>query len=327
MKSDARKSERRIVELAHKDYCTLRHDETVGQALDSIRARGLGKQIAYFYVVDEKDALSGVIPTRLLLTEPLERPLSKIMIKNIVTIDKDAAALKACELFAAHKFLSIPVVDEQKRIVGVVDVSTFANSELDINNQKHMNELFEAIGFRVSELREASALKAFCFRFPWLLSTIAGGTICALLAGVFEATLEQSLALAFFLTLILGLGESVSIQTMTVTIQSLHAANPTLKWYLRQLLREIGSVFLLGAACGAIVGAFVFLWLKTETVTKIISVSIVMTLCMAAFYGLSVPSLLHKMKLDLKIAAGPVTLALTDITTLLCYFSVAAWLL
>jgi magnesium transporter len=89
-------------------------------------------------------------------------------------------------------------------------------------------------------------LRAFRFRFPWLLATIGSGTICALLAGRFEVTLAKSLVLAFFLTMVLGLSESVSIQSMTVTIQELRATRPTLRWYAQALRREAGTALLLG---------------------------------------------------------------------------------
>ncbi|MCR1827894.1 hypothetical protein [Ectopseudomonas oleovorans] len=63
---------------------------------------------------------------------------------------------------------------------------------------------------------------------PWLLATIASGTLCALLASLYELTLAKSIVLAFFLTLVLGLGESVSMQSMSVTIQALRSVRPNL---------------------------------------------------------------------------------------------------
>ena len=110
--------------------------------------------------------------------------------------------------------------------------------------------VFEAIGFHVAQVRDASPLRAFRFRFPWLLATIGSGTLCALLAGRFEVTLARSLVLTFFLTMVLGLGESVSIQSMTVAIQALRATRPTLRWYVRALRREAGTALLLGVGCG-----------------------------------------------------------------------------
>jgi magnesium transporter len=313
--------------VARKDVATLQEDLTVQQALNAIRERGLGERIVYFYVVDHRDRLVGVVPTRRLLTAPLEGLLSDIMVRRVVAIPETATVLEACEAFVLHKFLAFPVVDYRRQIVGVLDVDLLTNQVFDIAETERLDELFEAIGFQVSQVRDASPVRAFRFRFPWLVATIVSGTICAVLASAYEVTLAKSLVLAFFLTMVLGLGESVSIQSMTITIQALRAMKPTLGWYVRAFSREMGTSLLLGTACGTVVGIIVWLWRGAGLEAFSIGVSILLTLCAACFFGLTVPAVLHAFKLDPKIAAGPVTLAFTDIFTLLFYFSLGALLL
>ena len=313
--------------VARKDAAILREDVTVQQALDAIRQRGLGEKIVYFYVVDADERLVGVLPTRQLLTAPLDRRLSELMIRQVAAIPHTATVLEACEAFVLHRFLAFPVVDESRRIVGVVDVGLLTDEAFDIAEREQTNALFEAIGFRVSQVHDASPLRAFRFRFPWLLATIGSGTLCALLASVYAVTLAKSIVLAFFLALVLGLGESVSIQSMTVTIQALRTTQPSFGWYVRAFRREAGTALLLGAGCGTVVGLIVWLWRGTGLAGFVIGASILLALCAACFFGLSVPTVLHALRLDPKIAAGPVTLAFTDIFTLLFYFSLAAWLL
>ncbi len=313
--------------VARTDVATLRQDFTVQHALDAIRQRGIGEKIVYFYVVDEEDRLAGVLPTRRLLTAPLGHSLADLMITRVVAIPQTASVLEACEAFVLHKFLAFPIVDKERRIVGQVDVGLLNEEAFDIAEREQTGALFETIGFRVSQVRDASPMRAFRFRFPWLLATIGSGTVCALLASAYEVTLAKSIVLAFFLTLVLGLAESVSIQSMTVTIQALRGTPPTFAWYLRAFRRETGTAVLLGAACGSVVGVIVFLWRGTGLAAVVIGGSISLALCAACFFGLSVPALLHALKLDPKIAAGPVTLALTDIFTLLFYFGLAACLL
>ncbi|MBM3889480.1 MAG: magnesium transporter [Verrucomicrobia bacterium] len=316
-----------VLAHARKDFTTLQHTWTVQQALDAIRQEGVAEKIVYFYVVDTERRLVGVLPTRRLLASALQARLSDIMIRRVITIPRTATLLEACELFVMHKFLAFPVVDEQRRILGIVDVSLFTQEVFDLAEGEQMEALFEAIGFRVSQVRGASPLRAFRFRFPWLVATIASGTICAFLAGAYELTLAKSLVLAFFLTLVLGLGESVSIQSMTVTIQALRVMRPTFRWYVRAFWREAGTALLLGAACGAVVGLTVWLWQGAPLAAAAIGGGILLAVVAACLFGLSVPALLHALRLDPKIAAGPLTLALTDIFTLLFYFGLAALLL
>jgi magnesium transporter len=261
------------------------------------------------------------------LVSPLDRKLDELMIRNVYAIPHTATVLDACEFFTLHKFFAFPVVDAGRKVVGVVDIGLFTDEVFDIAEREQMDGVFEAIGFRVSQVRDASPLWAFRFRFPWLLTTIISGTFCAFLADAYKLTLAKSLVIAFFLTMILGLGESVGIQSMTVTIQALRNHKPTRRWYLQMLRRELAAAILLGAACGLLVGLIVLIIQQAGPAAFVIGTSVAFCLCTACVTGLTVPTVLHALKLDPKIAAGPITLALADIFTLLFYFSLAKYLL
>lgn len=316
-----------VADIARTDFATLPADATIEQALAKIRASGLGERVVYFYVVDDDGRLAGVIPTRRLLMAPLERSLADVMIQRVVTLPEHATVLEAHEQLARHRYLALPVVDDHGRPKGVVDVSMFIGQDLDAHERDAVSEVFETLGFRVEEVRGASALHAFRFRFPWLLSTIAGGTACALVASAYGATLAASLVLAFFLTLVLGLGESVAMQSMTVTIQTLRSRFPSFRWYLRALWREARTAALLGAAAGLLVAGIVWLWRGEAAAAGSIGASILLVIVVGSFWGLTIPTTLHALRLDPKVAAGPVTLAVTDICTLLIYLTLALLLL
>lgn len=316
-----------VSSLMRLDFPAIAHQASIGEALSQIRQSGVGERLIYFYVIDSEGRLKGVLPTRRLLTAPLGDPVGSHMIVNVTVLRPNETLLHASDVFSRNKFLALPVIDDTGVLVGVVDVGLMSDRIFDLAEREQIEDIFETIGFNVSQVRDASPLRAFRFRFPWLLATIASGTLCAMLAGAFELTLAKSIVLAFFLTLILGLGESVSIQSMTVAIQALRGITPTLRWYFGALRREVFTAFLLGAGCGTIVAAIVWLWQGEPLVAVSIGGSIVLALVTACVNGLSIPALLHALKLDPKIAAGPVTLALTDIFTLLFYFGMAWWLL
>ncbi|MEP6709091.1 MAG: magnesium transporter [Verrucomicrobiota bacterium] len=322
-----------IAQHARKDFPLLDAGMSVAQALGRIRREGVGERVIYFFATDPERRLVGVLPTRRLLTAPLETPLEQIMVRRVVAIPASATVLEACEFFVLYKFFAFPVVDAERRVVGVVDVSLFAEEMLEAGEREGIHpvleargdDVFEALGFRLAQIRGASPWRVFRYRFPWLLATVGAGTACALLAGAFEATLAGSLVIAFFLTMVLGLNESVSMQSMTLTIQALRATTVTRRWFLDNLRREIATSLLLGVACGALVSAIVWFWRRDANGAAVIGVSIAVSLVTACLFGFSVPSLLHWLKLDPKIAAGPVTLAVTDFFALTFYFSLA-WL-
>lgn len=312
-----------ITDYIRNDFSPLHKNLTVDEALKKIRTEGVGERIIYFYVVDDDAKLVGVLPTRRILTAQPEQKLENIMVQNVAAIHENATVYDACEFFVMYKFLAIPVIDRNRKLVGVIDVNLFTDELLDFSERQKVSDVFESIGFKISEVKNATPVKAWIIRFPWLLATIASGTACAIIAGFFEVTLAESIVLAFFLTLVLGLGESMSIQSMTLTIQALHTAQPSMKWYLKNFLKEAQTALLIGGSSGLLVALISYAW-KGEVITSlIIGVSILLVQLFAALLGLSVPALLHSTKLDLKVSAGPITLALTDIFTILFYLGLA----
>jgi magnesium transporter len=320
-----------VLEHARKDFPLLDADMTVGQALERIRREGVGERVIYFFAVDSDKRLVGVLPTRRLLTSPLETKLSDIMVRRVVAIPATATILDACEFFVLYKFFAFPVVDEQRRVVGLIDVGLFAEEILGEREEQAKpasaspvrDDIFEVLGFHLEQIRGASSWQMFRFRFPWLLATVTGGTICAILAGLFETTLAHALVIAFFLTMVLGLNESVSAQSMSVTIQMLRSAPVTWNWFRTALRREFVTAGLIGLGCGIVVAAIVFLWKHDPRAASAIGGSIALSLISASLFGLCVPSLLHRLNLDPKIAAGPITLALADVFALVIYFTAA----
>ena len=320
-----------VVEHARRDFPLLDADMTIAEALERIRREGVGERVIYFFAVDSDKRLVGVLPTRRLLTATPDTRLRDIMVRRVVAIPASATVLDACEFFVLYKFFAFPVIDDHRRVVGVVDVSLFAEEILGERDEQSRpaapvrDDVFEVLGFHLEQIRGASPWRVFRFRFPWLLVTVTAGTICAVLARLFEVTLANSLIVAFFLTMVLGLNESVSAQSMSVTIQMLRSAPVTWSWFKTAIRREFVTAVLIGLACGTIVTGIVLVWRRDLLGAVTIGGSIALSLVTASLFGLGVPSLLHRFNLDPKIAAGPITLALADICALVLYFT-SAWL-
>lgn len=313
-----------VTAYARSDFVAFDTHQTVQEILDNIRTAGKNGAFLYFYVLDAGKRLVGVIQTRKLLTAPLDARADAIMTRNPVAVPDSFTLLDACELFVFHKFLAFPVVDKDKRIVGVIDVSLFTQEMFELEEREQIHNLFETLGVRLSGFRNDSSLGVFRSRFPWLVPTIISGTLCALVVGLFHVTLAKSLILASFLTLVLGLGESVSMQAMALTVHTLHHGMQAAHWYGSTLRREIRRTSILALACASIVGGIAMLWQRNIPAGMVIACGILTSLLVAAFLGVTVPVLLHRLRLDLRVASGPATLALTDICTILAYFSLAA---
>ena len=306
-----------------KDFSAFAETITVQDALETIRNKGMGEKVIYFYVTDQNGILRGVIPTRRLLMAQLDTVVSSLMIKNIVSIPEDATLFDACEFFMMHRFLAFPVVDSDGHMTGVIDVGLFADELLDLTEKRRHDEIFDVIGFHLTREQGFGAFNSFRVRFPWLFATIVSGFASAVLVRIYETTLEKSIALAFFLTLALGLGESVGVQAMTATIHSLRHGRFNWQWFKAEFRKQVLAGLLLGFVCALIVGAVVWLWRQQAAPAIAIALSILLAEVCSCIFGLSIPTLFHWTKRDPKIASGPITLALCDVITIFIYFQMA----
>ena len=328
MDASATHMQQPVRDYAPKEFLQLRETMRVDEALQLIRHhRSRTQTPIYFYVVDAASRLTGVLQTRTLVAAEPDERLSEIMSHRVVAIPDTATVLDACEFFVLHKFLAFPIIDRERRITGVVDVSLFNEEVFGIPKTESGDELFQAIGFHISQARLASPLQIFRFRFPWLLVTIGAGTICAFLARAHEKTLQRTLVVAFFLTLALALGESVAVQSLALVLEAFRLRKVTLGWFLATCRREALTALPLAAAAGLVVFMVVLILNHALWPALIISGSIAFAVSAACLLGISIPTLLHIAKLDLTIAAGPITLALTDIVTLLVYLGLTSVLL
>ena len=310
------------------DVARLHLDHTVGQTLAELRKNPPPARIVYFYVIDSQRQLKGVIPARSLLLSPPEARISEIMLTGVVAVPAEATVLEACEFFVLHRFLAFPVVDAERRLIGAIDVELYTDElhELGDGNSNH-DDLFQLVGVHLARARQPGTWRAFRTRFPWLVCNIAGGIAAAMISGVFREELEKVVALALFIPVVLALAESVSIQSVSLALQLLHGQPPSWAMIVRKLRRELAIGFLLGAAGGLVVGITAFAWLGQPRLALCILGGIAAGVTASAVFGVTVPNLLRRFKLDPQVAAGPIVLAVTDLITLLCYFNVARWLL
>lgn len=313
-----------ILPLAQPPRIVLKPDQTIAQALEAIRASADAGAIHYFYVVDHDNKLIGVVPTRRLLTAAPDRVVSEIMVDNVVAIPDWATVLIASEYFATRRLLAFPVVNADGELIGVVDVGLFTDEVIDLARRTY-DDIFQLIG--VHGTAQHTTWFAFRDRFPWLLCNIGGGLIAAFIASRFEHLLEQAVVLSLFIPIVLALGESVSMQALTLTLQGLTDGPIVWKRLTAALWKEFKTAMLLGLGCAAVVGLVVFAWRGQVTVAASIFLAIMFSMIFACLLGVAIPAVLRALKADPGIAAGPVVLAAADVVTLLLYFGIGARLL
>ncbi len=222
----------------------LQPDQTIAQTLDRIRA-SKATSIHYFYVVDDQENLVGVVPARSLLAAAPDLTVRDIMVDNVVAIPDWATVLIASEYFATRRLLAFPVVNDAGQLRGVVDVSLFTDEVIDLAKRTY-DDIFQLIG--VHGTAQRSTWIAFRDRFPWLLCNIAGGLLAAFIASRFEHLLQEVIVLSLFIPIVLALGESVSMQALTLTLQGLTDGPIVWSRLISALWKEFRTATLLGLA-------------------------------------------------------------------------------
>lgn len=311
----------------HQDFTRFHLGQTVGEALDRLRREPPKGRIIYFYVVDEEGRLQGVVPTRRLILSPREQPLADIMVRRTVALPDRATVEDACEWFIQRRLLALPVVDAGKRLLGVVDMELYTDELGQLGEASNREHLFQLLGVQVTSANQRSPLLAFRNRAPWLCCNLAAGILAAFLSGVFESELNRVVALAFFIPVVLNLAESVSSQSVSLALQWLHGAPPAARSLMGKLRSELATGLLLGLASGSVLGLVALLWLGQFKVALCLVGGITGGVAGAAVLGISIPVVLHGLRLEPRVAAGPIALAGADILTILLYFNLARWLL
>jgi magnesium transporter len=310
----------RVLDLASPDFYAVPRTSTVEQAVDAIRAAA-DKAVFYCYAVDDGGRLAGVVPVRKLLTATRGTRIEDIMAANVVALPAEGDRALMEDFFATYRFLAFPVVDGDRRLLGVVQADAFSDQLMGEYEGRIRHDWLRSLGVSEEE-GHASPLGIVRLRLPWLFLTVASGLASAFVTGAFHATLERVVALAFFVPVVLLVSESVGMQTSAVTVSSLtEDVPPSL---VRLLAREVQAAALLGLACGLLVGAVGLAWLRDVRFAAALGATLTLTVSTASALAVAIPGLFRRLGVDPALAAAPLTLALTDNVTLLAYLSIAA---
>jgi magnesium transporter len=312
------KLDRPVCELAHVDYMQLFDWETVGESLQRIRGENLGERIVYFYAIAKGDKLVGVVPARRMLVSSEDTLIRDILISPVISIPEHATLREAFQTMAGRKLLAVPLVDSENRICGVIDIRHYSEDVLDFERREAAERLFQILGIHI-EGADKGVWTSFRSRFPWMLCNIVSGLAAAAITGAYSGVLKNTVALAFFFSVVLGIAESVSMQSVSIGLQSLD--HPASAW------REFRMGPVLGLAAGILVGLVGWTAIGMPLIGAILTGSILFGATVGAGLGLLLPRLVHRWELDPKIASGPAVLALTDLFTLTAYLTLATWLL
>lgn len=306
--------------LMKKGYIALQETYSVEEAILHLRKNVQGKtNIHYLYIVSPENKLTGVLSIRELLGADGERPISEIMIQDIVSFPTDLDQEKAAQIFRDEDLVSIPVVNQSNELIGIIHVEDI----LDVVWQ----EADEDIGKLMASSKEinfhTNPIVAATRRLPWLILLLFIGLISGGIIERFEATLEAVVALAFFMPMIAGMTGNTGTQSLAVVVRGLVHEKLTPKATAKLLVREGIVGIIIGITCAIVIAIIAFVWRGDLVLGLVVGSSLLATLIIGTLAGTIIPLILYKFKADPAIASGPLITTINDILSLLIYFGIA----
>lgn len=294
---------------------------TVGQTIDYMREeQNLPDNFSQIFVIDPTFRLLGAVALdRVLRTKRAVR-VEDIMHETRHALPALMDQEEAAQIFEQYDLLSAAVVDENERLVGVLTI----DDVVDVIQQEAEEDLLRMGGVGDEELSD-TVLATSRSRVPWLLVNLVTAFIAASVIGLFDATIEQIVALAILMPIVAGMGGNAGSQTMTVTVRALATRDLDIYNAGRIVRRELGVGFLNGVVFAVLIGLVAAAWFDSPDLGGIIAAAMIINMFMAALAGITIPLLLHRFGADPAVASSVFVTAVTDTVGFFAFLGLASW--
>ena len=312
--------------LMHTDVFTLHQDTKAREAIYALQDQEEAEMVFYLYTLDDDGRLTGVISLRDLVTTPGDTMLKDIMSKNIQAVRPETDQEEVARIVSQYNFLAVPVVDSDEKLLGIVTV----DNVVDVIREEATEDFLQLAGAgKDREILLKSSWENARIRLPWLFASWIGGIVAAFIIGVFDNILENAIALAAFIPVIIGMGGNVGTQSSTIIVRGLATGRVSFENSITILFKEMRVGLILGILYGMLLGFFaIFQFIDTSPMLGIVvGLSICVSMILAATIGSLVPLVLNRFEIDPAIATGPFVTTAIDIMGVAFYFLIARSLL
>jgi len=295
--------------LMNSNFLALDEEMTVSEAIAAIRQFPRKESFFYVYCVDADGHLVGVLSLRNLILASPDARLRDLMVQSVVRTQIDSAPEEVAQLVSKYDLLSVPVVDAQNLLVGVVTV----DDVIDVIQEQAEADLMHLGGVAASESVSTPALQSFRQRFPWLAINLATAFLASWVVRLFQGTIEKWAALAVFMPIVAGMGGNAGTQTLTVFVRGLALGEVDVASGWRAIRKEVLVGFANGLANGVLTTLVVGLWTGEWILAGILFAAMVFNLVIAGIAGGLVPLLLERFGFDPAIASSIFVTTFTDV--------------
>ena len=309
--------------LMNLDFVSLPPHWNVGQAIDFLRSNvELPNEFYEIYLVDPSNKPQGALLLSSLLRSDRDINLLDIKSNHFVTINSDLDKEIVAIEFERFDLVSAPVVDENGRLIGVIT----ADDIVDVIKDE-AGEDIKFLGGVGDENITDSILKVSRGRFSWLFVNLLTAVLASVVIGIFDATIEEMVALAILMPIVASMGGNAGTQTLTIAVRSLSTRDLIPLNYKRIINKEIIVNFYNGIIFAVITGFFGWIWFSDFSLGIVLAIAMILNMVVAGLAGILIPLGLNKLGIDPAIASTVFLTTITDVVGFLSFLGLAAWFL
>ena len=300
------------------EYISLKKEMTVSSAIDKIKREGIQSETIYIlYVTDENRILEGILSLRDLIVADDSKRVGELMREDVIYAytldDKEEVA----NIFKKYSFEALPIVDQEKRIVGIVTVDDILEVTEDF-------QIMAATTPTDKPYLETGIFALSKHRILWLLILMISATITQKIIYNYENILQNVTFLSGFIPMLMDTGGNSGSQSSTLIIRGLATGDIKSRDWYRVVFKEVRVAMVCGLAL-AVINYFKIIYLDgiPSNVALVVSLTLVCAVMIAKIVGAILPMVAIKIKVDPAIMASPLITTIADALSLMVYFIIA----
>jgi magnesium transporter len=300
-------------------YVSMRPETTIRQAVDKLKESAPDKETIYHcYIVDNTRRLIGYCSLKMIFMAEWEQTLGEIMQPEVISLQANTDQEVAANLFKHYDLLALPVVDSERRLLGIV---TF-DDLVDVIEEENTEDIQKMAAIVPEELPyfDQSMHSMAAKRILWLSVLLVAQLFSTLVLSRYENSLQHAVTLAMFIPMLMATGGNTGAQSSMMVIRGLAMGEIRMKHLMTVLLREMSTGLMLGAGLCVLGIGSSYLVAGELTISLVLGIAITLTVIAAAVIGGGLPMVLRAMKLDPALMSGPFITTLVDIIGLFIYF-------
>lgn len=308
--------------LMNTDFITVRPDVSIRAVIRYLRLlKEMPVDTDQVFVVDRNFNYLGSLLITSLLTEDPGQLVEKFISNDFskpVSADTDESEVAL--LFEQRNLISAPVIDEDNQLVGRITI----DDVVDVIRDQAEHSVMSMVGLDEDEDVFAPIIQSSKKRSIWLGVNLITAFIAVYFIGLFEATLQQKIALAILMPVVASMGGIAGTQTLIIVTRGIATGKVTAANIRALINKEVAVSGLNGIIWSVVIGLITYYWFSDLLLSLIIALAIITNLVVAAFSGAFLPILLSRLRIDPVLAGGVILTTITDVIGFVAFLGLAA---